>query len=183
MEKQLPLFAATDLPIVTKASDHSSESRHIALPVVDGIVIDLSGQGSNTALEYMYRDGCNFKQFRSSVLSGRITRAGVLKILSNLFNYNSFIPSQVGLPDLQGLFGTPWTEDDLAMHELQAIKYTSEPVTEDEMQNGVAAATVVDRWPTKGEDGWDIDTAEMTMIERIGYKEPDSEDDDQRDSR
>lgn len=184
MEKQLPLFAATDLPIDPDASESNPESRQeIALPIVEDIEIDLSGEGPNTLLDYMYRDANNFKQFRSCVLSGRISRDGVLNILTNLFYYKLFIPSQVGLADLQGLLGTPWTEDDLAMHELQSIKYTSEPATKDELQNPVAAATVVDRWPTGGEDGWDIDTAEMAMIERIGYKEPDSEDDEQGDLR
>lgn len=76
----------------------------------------------NTQIEYMYRDGSNYKQWDIIVLEGEITDNEKNQIKNALDTEQYFIPSQVGLKDLQermGDCGTGYpTEDDHVWHEL-----------------------------------------------------------------
>ena len=51
----------------------------------------------NTRINYMYRDGCNYKFLYYAVVSGELTQTQIHTILSCLDD-DSFIPSLVGLP-------------------------------------------------------------------------------------
>lgn len=85
----------------------------------------------NTAIEYLYRDGGNFKHTARIVLEGPMTDEDALMIRGKLDNGSYFIPSQVGLPDLQPYllqFG-PYTEDDHVFHELLDAEKTDETPT------------------------------------------------------
>ncbi|HBB67911.1 MAG: hypothetical protein A2X28_04030 [Elusimicrobia bacterium GWA2_56_46] len=55
----------------------------------------------NTLLEYLYRDASNYKQHGRVVLQGVISLSSIRHLL---FDKTYFIPSQVGLPDLQHKF-------------------------------------------------------------------------------
>ena len=75
----------------------------------------------NTRVEYLYRDADNYKQFASVVLSGEITPEERARIATALDNGEYFIPSQVGLEDLQTrmpFFPNP--DSDHVWHELDA---------------------------------------------------------------
>lgn len=73
----------------------------------------------NTRVEYLYRDADNYKQFAWVVLGGEITPEERAHITAALNDGEFFIPSQVGLEDLQPhmpLFPNP--ESDHVWHEL-----------------------------------------------------------------
>jgi hypothetical protein len=79
----------------------------------------------NTELRYLYRDASNYKQHGEVVLAGRMAES---EAWSALWEEVYFIPSAVGLPDLQHLFreqGFPFpTEDDHPWHEMASIRPT-----------------------------------------------------------
>lgn len=72
----------------------------------------------NTRIQYLYRDGSNYKKWAQSVISGEISMAQVEPLL---LPDRLFIPSEVGLKDLQE---EPLGEDDHIWHELQELEYT-----------------------------------------------------------
>jgi hypothetical protein len=73
----------------------------------------------NTRLRYCYRDGANYKQLHEVVFAGAITDAERRALLAHLDEGTYFIPSQVGLEDLQYRFGG-LNDDDHPWHELEA---------------------------------------------------------------
>lgn len=89
-------------------------------------------EGPNTRVGYMYRDASNYKQTTEVVFAGRLLPAELAAITANLEGGEWFIPSQVGLEDLQEHFGSRLYDDDHVWHELGAgdIKPTSAAPTE-----------------------------------------------------
>ena len=77
----------------------------------------------NTQISYMYRDASNYKQATTVIFPG------TLEDKQSLLNLEDFVPSAVGLEDLQHRFG-PWTEDDHPYHEITEITETDLPPTE-----------------------------------------------------
>jgi len=79
----------------------------------------------NTLLEYLYRDASNYKQHGSAVLRGNISLDSIRHLL---IDGEYFIPSQIGLPDLQYKFkeqGFEYpTEDDHNWHEIISMQPT-----------------------------------------------------------
>ena len=53
----------------------------------------------NTRINYLYRDADNYKMHNSCVVSGEITEAQAIEIMSCLDSGEYFIPRQVGLPE------------------------------------------------------------------------------------
>lgn len=80
----------------------------------------------NTRIDYLYRDGSNFKTVSAIVLAGDFTPAMVAQIRASLDEGKFFIPGQVGLPDLQNRFSPAlWDPDrDHPFHELGEIVQT-----------------------------------------------------------
>ena len=56
----------------------------------------------NTEILYSYRDASNYKTHRYEILEGKINNEQIYAIISCLEDGELFIPSQVGLDDLQG---------------------------------------------------------------------------------
>lgn len=56
------------------------------------------GDGMNTRIDYLYRDGSNNKKPNAAVVSGEISQDQIDLILSCLEDGEYFIPEQVGLP-------------------------------------------------------------------------------------
>ena len=124
----------------------------------------------NTEITYMYRDADNYKVCHSVVLSGMLTEAGLLKISSKLEMGGDFIPSQVGLPELQGFLGDLSSADDVwhewvdAVHTEEAVDF---PLTVDQL---------VERFEVL--EGWDaIEAAKKLGLDEI-EEEDDEEDED-----
>jgi hypothetical protein len=79
----------------------------------------------------MYRDADNYKQHESVVLYGVLCESDIQKIFSSLDDEDGFVPSAVGLDDLQERNINGWQKDvDHPFHELLTIKSTHrEPTT------------------------------------------------------
>ena len=77
----------------------------------------------NTLIHYLYRDASNYKAHHEIVVRGKITFAEVAPYLES---GEFFIPSQIGLPDLQSQLGQP-TDDDHVWHHLTPEDFTPTP--------------------------------------------------------
>ena len=94
----------------------------------------------NTRIDYLYRDGSNYKAAGHAVLTGAAD-AGQIAAIMALMDCDfgsgpaSFIPGQVGLEDLQGCFATAtgqsvWDDEvDHPWHEVTGIETTDQPAT------------------------------------------------------
>lgn len=77
----------------------------------------------NTILRYLYRDASNYKVFSEAIVAGKLDQGA----LQPFFHEGEFfVPSQVGLKDLQP---SPFTKDDHIWHELASVAPTCEPAT------------------------------------------------------
>ncbi len=78
----------------------------------------------NTAIHYMYRDADNYKEGEDVIFTGEITDTEKKLILSYRDEKQYFIPSQVGLYDLQNrMTGFP-NDSDHVWHELRSEDIT-----------------------------------------------------------
>ena len=93
----------------------------------------------NTRISYQYRDGSNYKQFQELVLFGTLTVKQQTLIINKLEEGEYFIPSQVGLPDLQDRMISFPNSDDHVWHELHSFedvtKEQTHPMTAKELLN------------------------------------------------
>lgn len=84
----------------------------------------------NTKISYQYRDADNYKQHEEVILHGQLTEAEKERILAKRDEGEYFIPSQVGLPDLQERMINPFNpETDHVWHELEAVEDTDKAPT------------------------------------------------------
>lgn len=74
----------------------------------------------NTRIEYLYRDGSNYKAFNTAVVSGTLSQPQIDRIYSCLEDGERFIPRQVGLPEKR--FDDGITADDGPWFELYDIE-------------------------------------------------------------
>ena len=77
----------------------------------------------NTKFTYQYRDACNYKKWAEVIVHGEMTLADIQPFL---YEGEFFIPSMVGLEDLQD---GPWTVDDHPWHEVVGVEYTEAPAS------------------------------------------------------
>src|SRR3546814_18566227 len=56
---------------------------------------------ANTVIDYMYRDGSNWKTGAQVIFAGRITRDEISMILNARYDDGWFLPGQVGMTALQ----------------------------------------------------------------------------------
>lgn len=94
----------------------------------------------NTRIDYLYRDGANWKQHNECVVAGVIDETGVAAIVASLDEDKYFIPRAVGLPETR--FPT-WNEDDHSYFELDAAGFGP---TDEEPTVDVDAETLVARF-------------------------------------
>lgn len=86
----------------------------------------------NTELYYMYRDADNYKQYECVVLRGVLCESDVQKIFSSLDEDGGFVPSAVGLDDLQDRNVNGWQNNvDHPFHEILTLKSTRRKPTTD----------------------------------------------------
>ena len=79
----------------------------------------------NTIIYYLYRDRSNYKEDEEIILEGTLTPQQIDNIFKKFDNGEFFIPSQVGLDNLQDrMFNFP-TEDDHVWHELEREEITT----------------------------------------------------------
>ncbi len=73
----------------------------------------------NTCFSYLYRDASNYKKYSEVILSGSLKFEQILPFLKDRI---FFIPSEIGLDDLQG---DEWSSDDHIWHEIESIQLTA----------------------------------------------------------
>ncbi|MBL7645491.1 MAG: hypothetical protein JNK74_04795 [Candidatus Hydrogenedentes bacterium] len=108
----------------------------------------------NTRFEYLYRDGHNYKQYNEVVLAGKFT---LDQLRPHLYERNHFMPSEVGLDDLQEF---PYRDCDHIWHEL----VSAEP-TEDAPTVEVTAEELIERFKKAGAVIWDTEAVNERMME------------------
>jgi len=85
-----------------------------------------------TVIEYLYRDASNYKVWSEIRLAGVFTQEDVETIQFCMYDGDSFVPQEVGLPPLQPLlweeFGGP-NDDDHDWHSIESIR----PATQTDM--------------------------------------------------
>lgn len=87
----------------------------------------------NTLFAYLYRDADNYKQAETVVFVGALQFDQVQRLLETLDNEDQFVPSAVGLEDLQQRMVDMWQPDvDHPYHEIQLIALTNRPATTQE---------------------------------------------------
>lgn len=124
----------------------------------------------NTRIEYMYRDGSNYKTHGHVVLPGRLTPEQRETLTERVDG--EFIPQQVGLAPLFGDWSSHY-EDDHPWHELTWVEETVAPVNTDRIltEGAVPPATewaarflTVERWdPTLAAEDFDTWVAETPV--------------------
>lgn len=72
----------------------------------------------NTRIEYLYRDGSNYKIPNQQIVEGTLTDRQIKEIIASCDDGEYFVPRQVGLPEDR--FGDI-NDDDHAWFEIQEI--------------------------------------------------------------
>lgn len=106
----------------------------------------------NTRINYLYRDGSNYKIWTSVVVRGRLSQQDCAQIISCCEDGTYFIPYQVGLPENR--FETV-TDDDHVWFELD--KESFEPTVDTPTATVTAQELTALFRQRKG--AWDIDDA------------------------
>lgn len=120
----------------------------------DDLILKLDGSGPNTMIEYVYRDGGNYKQTGFAVLEGQITETQIATLKASFSDGMFFIPGQVGLDGLQS---GEWDDDiDHVWHTIEAVEHTNKPA------GGTSVAALMKSWPDNTE-GWDLAAATPSM--------------------
>lgn len=100
----------------------------------------------------MYRDGSNYKEFETIVVKGKVTKEELEELCDN-GEYGPgdpvFIPSQVGLENLQPRMEKFPNEDDHVWHEISDVEPTDKFAT-----HGAAQALLLKFQKATGK--WDI---------------------------
>lgn len=127
----------------------------------------------NTKISYMYRDADNYKAYRHEVLRGTLTAAQIAFLFDKAGegNIEGFIPSQVGLPDLQVelmSYDSAYGEEgydpfgaggsDHVWHEITKIEQINEEVT-----TKVSAGQFFKAFAAAAKKGWDVQAAEKAV--------------------
>ena len=100
----------------------------------------------NTNFSYLYRDSGNYKQFFSVVLNGEVT---LTELNQFLYEGTFFVPSIIGLPDLQP---TPFTPFDHIWHEIEEVSSTENTASID-----ISARVLLNRFEKSASEGWFLD--------------------------
>ena len=132
----------------------------------------------NTKINYFYRDADNYKSAKSIILDGKISKECLKRFRSILDEGEYFIPSDVGLENLQSElqkfdvkdnidsdgFYNPFGPEgaDHVWHTLDSIELTNEKPTT-ELSNDEFCSLI-------NEDnfiGWDVEGTEKKLISQI----------------
>lgn len=74
----------------------------------------------NTEVEYMYRDGSNYKFHGSFIIEGELKKDDIKEYLHD---FEFFVPHEIGL---QHLLNLPMNQDDHYLHTFESFKETKE---------------------------------------------------------
>jgi hypothetical protein len=108
----------------------------------------------NTEITYQYRDADNYKQYESVIFYGSLTPDEIGRIMAKADHSAgnpAFIPSQVGMEDLQPRMTSFPSTSDHVWHELESIELTdNEPTIETTAKQVLAQFENVTEWDVDG---------------------------------
>ncbi len=107
----------------------------------------------NTLITYQYRDAANYKEFDTVIIRGQLS---LNDIEEYLFDKEFFIPSEIGLKDLQP---ENLNQDDHIWHEILEISHTKKQPTVD-----ITAEKVISNFRKASLEEWNI----LEASRRIG---------------
>lgn len=107
----------------------------------------------NTRFSYLYRDASNYKEYHEIIFSRGLRFEQLLPYLKDKM---FFIPSELGLDDLQG---DEWTIDDHIWHEIKDIRPTLDTQTVN-----IEATRLLEKFKIAYENGWN----EYAVMKRKG---------------
>lgn len=116
----------------------------------------------NTVLSYHYRDASNYKAHDAIVVAGKIAFADLAPYLDNITD-NAFIPSQVGMKDLQPTMISFPSADDHVFHSFEYGEDDFAPTSAAPTVD-FTAAELIERFKKAKQDGWNISAA----LDRLG---------------
>ncbi len=99
----------------------------------------------NTLITYQYRDASNYKEFETVIIRGLLTSNDIEKYL---YDKEFFIPSEIGLKDLQP---ENLNQDDHIWHEILDINHTHEKHTVD-----ITAEKIISNFRKASTEEWNI---------------------------
>ncbi len=123
----------------------------------------------NTQIDYLYRDGSNYKRFNSVIIRGLLTEEMRKRIKKCLDSGEYFVPRQVGLPEIR--VSDTRNEDDGAFFEWMYmdndgnpdVTYTeAEPTIDLSAEELVSNFEAVEEWDT---ESWLADYPEYEASE------------------
>ena len=107
----------------------------------------------NTLITYQYRDASNYKEFETVIINGLLS---LKDIEEYFFEKEFFIPSEIGLKDLQP---ENLNQDDHIWHEILEISHTHEKPTVD-----ITAEKIISNFKKASLNEWNI----LEASRRIG---------------
>lgn len=107
----------------------------------------------NTLITYQYRDAANYKVFDTVIISGHISLNDIEKFL---YEKEFFIPSEIGLKDLQP---ESINQDDHIWHEILEISHTNKQPTVN-----ITAQKIISNFKKASLEEWNI----LEASRRIG---------------
>lgn len=106
----------------------------------------------NTIFEYLYRDSCNYKTFKTAALSGAMTNQDWDAIRACLSDGEYFLPSQVGLDNSRD-----WAYNENEDHPwFEPTGFTIVPAGNGARTPAMSVTELVARFQS-AKDNWDID--------------------------
>ncbi len=107
----------------------------------------------NTSITYQYRDASSYKEFDTVIVRGQLS---LNDIEDDLYDKEFFIPSEIGLKDLQP---KKLNVDDHIWHEILEISHTKNQPTID-----ITAETIISNFLKASLEKWNI----LEASKRIG---------------
>jgi hypothetical protein len=107
----------------------------------------------NTSITYQYRDASNYKEFDTVIISGLLS---INDIEEYLYDKEFFIPSEIGLKDLQP---DNLNQDDHIWHEILEISHTHDKPTVN-----ITAEKIISNFRKASLEEWNI----LEVSKRIG---------------
>ena len=107
----------------------------------------------NTQITYQYRDAANYKEFDAVIVHGQLSLYDIEKYL---YEKEFFIPSEIGLKDLQP---ENLCSDDHIWHEILEVNHTN-----DEATINITAGKVISNFRRASLEEWNI----LEVSKRLG---------------
>ena len=126
----------------------------------------------NTEILYSYRDASNYKTHRYEILEGKINNEQIYAIISCLEDGELFIPSQVGLDDLQGelqAHDTKDWDDDHCWHEINSESFSP---TDKEPTCSLTIKQLVKNFKKARHEGWHLFEVGHKLTNNFAGKTP-----------